>query len=43
MERTLAKYGGHDGPCEYYLKEIARLEPIGLAPDWSGIIALEAK
>jgi len=43
MERTLAKHGGNDGPCEFYLREIARLEKSGLPSDWSGEIILDSK
>jgi adenylate cyclase len=43
MSRTLAKQGGADGPCEFYLREIARLETDGLPTDWSGAIVLDAK
>jgi adenylate cyclase len=43
FDRTLAKCGGSDGPCEYYLREIASLEKNGLPPDWNGAIVLESK
>jgi adenylate cyclase len=43
MSRTLAKQGGADGPCEFYLREITRLEIDGLPTDWSGAIVLDAK
>ena len=43
FERTLAKCGGSDGPCEFYLREITRLEKQKLPSDWNGAIVLEGK
>ncbi len=43
MERTISKSGGPDGPSDFYLREIARLEKQGLPSDWSGVIELGGK
>ncbi len=43
MERSREKHGGSDGPSEFYLREIARLESEGSPCDWSGTIVLDAK
>ena len=43
FERTQAKRGGDDGPCDFYLKKIAHLEKEGLPPNWNGAILLDDK
>ena len=43
METSRSKHGGSDGPSEFYLREIARLESEGFPADWSGAIVLDAK
>jgi hypothetical protein len=43
MERTLTKTGGNDGPSQFYLEQIARLEASGLPSEWSGVVTLTDK
>ena len=43
FERTKARHGGNDGPSEFYLREIDRLEKQKLPSDWSGAIVLDGK
>ncbi len=43
FEKTLAKHHGIDGPCEFYLKQIAKLKAAGLPGEWTGVNLIDAK
>jgi adenylate cyclase len=43
FEQTRTQRGGTDGPSEFYLHEIERLEKSGLPADWDGVIELSGK
>jgi len=43
MENTISKHGGSDGPSEFYLQEIKRLEQAGFPSNWQGAIVIDSK
>jgi adenylate cyclase len=43
MERARDARGGADGPSEFYLRKIAKLETNGALEDWNGIVELTEK
>jgi len=43
FEKTKEKRGGSDGPSEFYLREITRLEKQKLPAEWNGAIVLGEK
>ena len=43
MERTREVRGAADGPSEFYLRKIAKLETNGAVEDWNGIVELTEK
>jgi len=43
MEQTRKLRGGSDGPSEFYLKEITKLERSGVPAGWEGVIELSEK
>ncbi len=43
MERTCEVRGGKDGPSEFYLRKIAKLETNGALENWTGLVELTEK
>ncbi len=43
FEGTKAKMGGNDGPSDFYLREIAKLEKSGLPEKWNGTLVIDSK
>ena len=43
MEQTREVRGSVDGPSEFYLRKIAKLETDGMLEDWNGIVELTEK